>query len=227
MRCADAKLNGITADERGVALITVLLMSTLLLALGGGLLVVATTEARIAGHYRDGLDALYAADGLVQHVVAGLREITDVDILLAGPATVPWADGPPDGERAIHGTTINLTELTQIERCGRTSCTDSAIRARTAERPWGPDNPRWRLYAWGWTNAAIGAADGPPVYVLAWMGDDPSERDGDPLRDGTAEGRGRVALRVRAYAAHGTRREVDTIIAGVPDRPRLIWWTER
>jgi hypothetical protein len=214
-------------SERGVALIAVLLATTLLLALGGGLMVVATTEARIAGHYRDGLDALYAADGLAQHLLAGLRDVRDVSELLAGTSTLPWVDGAPAGPRTIHGSTIDLNELTQIEQCGRTACSDSALRARTAERPWGPDNPRWRLYAWGWMNAALAAPGGPGVYLVAWIGDDPAENDGDPLRDGTSDGRGRVALRVRAYGAHGTRREVDAIVAGVPERPHLIWWTER
>jgi hypothetical protein len=206
----------------------VLVMTMLLLAMGGGLIVVTTTEARIASHYRDRLATLYAADAILEHVIAALRGAADVDVLLAGPSTSSWADGLPGGARTIHGTTIDLTGLTHLERCGRpTTCPESAIRARTADRPWGPDNPRWRLYAWGWMTAATGDPGAPPVYGVVWIGDDPAERDGDPLRDGAVDGRGRVAVRVRAYGPHGTRREVDGIIADVPERPRLIWWRER
>ena len=214
--------------ERGVALLTVLLMTTLVLALGGGLMVVASTEARIAGHYRDGLQAMYAADALIERVVAELHDANDVSALLGAPVTSAFIDGAAGGLRIVHGTTINLTELTAVQRCGRASgCSDAAIRAQTAERPWGADNPRWRLYAWGWMHQAIGAADAPAVYLIAWVGDDPAERDGDPLLDGSGEGRGRLAVRVRAFGAHGTQRELEAIIAGVPERPHLIHWTER
>jgi hypothetical protein len=214
--------------EQGAALIAVLLAMTVVLALGGGLLLVTAGEATIAAHYRDGLDALHAADALVERLRAELREAHDVGALLAGPSLSSFIDGPPAGERTIHGLTINLTQLTNVELCDRiTSCSSAAIRAVTAERPWGPDNPVWRLYAHGWMNQAIGAADGPVVYLIAWLGDDPAETDGDPMRDGTGAGRGRVALRVRAYGPHGARREIDAIVADVPQRPRLISWVER
>jgi hypothetical protein len=214
--------------EDGVALLTVLLMTTLALALGGGLMVVAVTEARIAGHYRDGLQAMYAADALIERLVAELHDAEDVSAVLSAPLTSTFNDGAAGDLRIVHETTINLTELTEVQRCGRASgCSDAAIRAPTAERPWGANNPRWRLYAWGWMRHAIGAAEAPAVYLVAWVGDDPAERDGDPLLDGSGEGRGRVAVRVRAFGAHGTQRELEAIIAGVPDRPHLIHWTER
>jgi hypothetical protein len=214
--------------EDGVALLTVLLMTTLVLALGGGLMVVASTEARIAGHYRDGLQALYAADALIERVVAELHDARDVSAVLSAPVRSTFSDEAAGDLRIVHGTTINLTELTEIQRCGRASgCSDAAIRAQTAERPWGENNPRWRLYAWGWTHHAIGAAEAPAIYLVAWVGDDPAERDGDPLLDGSGDGRGRVAVRVRAFGADGAQRELEAIIAGVPDHPHLIHWTER
>jgi Tfp pilus assembly protein PilX len=214
--------------EQGSALIAVLLAMTVVLALGGGLLLVTAGEATIAAHYRDGLDALHAADALVERLRAELREAKDVGALLAGPSMSSLTDGPSEGERSIHGETINLTQLTNVELCGRVaSCSPAAIRAVTAERPRGPDNPFWRLYAHGWMNQAIGAADGPAIYLIAWLGDDPAETDGDPRRDGSGAGRGRVALRVRAYGPHGARREIDAVVADVPQRPRLISWAER
>src|SRR5688572_3177246 len=47
-------------SEEGIALLIVLVAMTVLMALGGGLLMVVTTEVRIAAHYRDGLEAFHA-----------------------------------------------------------------------------------------------------------------------------------------------------------------------
>jgi hypothetical protein len=49
-------------DERGMALILVLMASTLLAALGGILVLESQTESTIASHYGDGIAALYAAE---------------------------------------------------------------------------------------------------------------------------------------------------------------------
>ena len=52
-----------TLRERGVALVVALLATLVLSALGLSLLVMAGTETLIAGNYRDGVEALHAADG--------------------------------------------------------------------------------------------------------------------------------------------------------------------
>jgi hypothetical protein len=65
------------------------------------------------------------------------------------------------------------------------------------------------------------------VYLVAWVGDDPYEDDGDPLRDGVGRGHGRLAFRVRAYGGHGARRDIDVVVAGIPGSPRVIRWMER
>lgn len=212
--------------DRGVALIAVLLAMTLLLALAGGVMQVTVTESRIAGHHRDSVHVRYAAEAMVERIRADIRDVPDIDRLLAGPAVASFADGPPAGVRAIHDDTIDLTELTNVERCGQTAaCSDAAISAVTAERPWGANNPHWRLYAHAWMHDVLGSMSGPPVYAVAWIGDDPDETDGNPLRD--TAGQARVAVRVRAYGPHGARREVDAILAGVPRRAHVVGWVER
>jgi hypothetical protein len=213
------------ATDRGVALIAVLLAMTLLLALAGGVMQVSVTEARIAAHHRDAVHVLYAAEAVVERIRADVRGTTDVDLLLTGPAVAAFADGPSGGARTIHGAAIDLTELTNVELCGRaTTCGEAAISAVTAARPWGANNPRWRLYAHAWMDDVLGST-GPPLYAVAWIGDDPDETDGNPLRD--TPGQGRIALRVRVYGPHGAQREVDVILAGVPDRPQVVGWVER
>lgn len=215
-------------SENGAALIAVLLAMALLAALGGGLLQVMATESSIVLHHRYGLEALYAAEALVERVRGELTTAPDVNALLEGPVRSSLVDGSSGGVRAIDGATIDLSELTNVERCGRvTTCSDAAIRTVTGERPRGADNPRWRLFAHEWLQQVVGSADVPPVYLIAWIGDDPFEADGDPLRDGAGPGQGMVALRVRAYGRKGARREIDVVIAGLPDHARVVRWIER
>ena len=215
-------------SEEGAALAIVLMAMTLVMALGGGVLMVAVTEVRIAAHHRDGLEALHAADAMVERVRAELREAADAGAVLTGDFISTFRDGGPGGERRIRDATINLAELTNVERCNSVApCSPAALDAVTAERPWGRDNPRWRLYSYGWMSTAIGTAPGHPVYLIAWIADDPYENDGDPLRDGSGAGRGRLALRVRAYGWQRARRDIDVILADVPRNPRVIRWTAR
>ena len=82
-------------------------------------------------------------------------------------------------------------------------------------------------HSYGWMSVATGEGDEQRVYLVAWVGDDPYEHDGDPLRDGTGAGRGRLALRVRAYGGQGARRDIDVILGDIPRHPRLIRWEER
>ncbi len=214
------------AAEHGVALLAVLLAMTLLLALAGGVMHVTVTESRIAAHHRDGMQMLYATEAIVERIRADLRGAGDIDGLLTGPAVSPFVDGASSGARAVHGVTIDLTELTNAELCGRaTTCSDAAMHAVTSQRPWGANNPHWRLFAHGWLHDAFALSAAAPIYGVAWIGDDPAEADGNPLRD--SPGQGRIALRVRAYGPQGAQRDVDAILAGIPMRPRVLTWVER
>jgi len=59
-------------DERGMALVMVLLSSVLLCALGGAVALEGQSESAIAGNYRDGIAALYAAEAAAGLVIARL-----------------------------------------------------------------------------------------------------------------------------------------------------------
>lgn len=214
-----------TGAEDGVALIAVLLAMTLLLALAGGVMQVTVTESRIAVHHRDGVQMRYATEAIVERLRAELGGAGDVDRLLTGPVVSSFVDGASRGARTVHGVTIDLSELTNAERCGLTACSDVAMRAITSQRPWGANNPQWRLFAHGWLRDALGSSAAAPIYAVAWIGDDPAETDGNPLRDSPRQGR--IALRVRAYGPQGAQRDVDAILAGIPERPRVVTWVER
>jgi hypothetical protein len=77
------------------------------------------------------------------------------------------------------GTQLDLNQATDLVNCGHPSCSSAEMSVRTADRPWGPNNPIWRLYAHGplATFGSHGAIDS-RVYVVVWVSDDPLENDG-------------------------------------------------
>lgn len=78
--------------ERGAALVLALVATMLLLTLGGAMVMLTATESAIAASFRDGIAALYAADGAVEQAIAGLGAVPDWDEWLAG---LPPAPDPP------------------------------------------------------------------------------------------------------------------------------------
>jgi hypothetical protein len=215
--------------------------TTLLMALGMALMVTTMTEGRIAGNYRDGAETLYAADAAIERVIQDILTVPDWNTVLSGAVTSAFIDGPASGARTLaDGTTIDLTEATNLVRCGKvTSCSDAELNAITADRPWGPNNPRWQLYAYGPMEDMLPTGTiNSPVYVVVWVADDPSENDDSPLRDGdppagddddddddddkkkkggggsgTNSGRGVVAMMAYAYGPNGVRRSVEVTLA--------------
>ena len=67
-----ASLAGRARDDRGMALVIVLLASVLLCALGGALALEGQSESAIAGTYHDGITALYAAEAAAGLAMASL-----------------------------------------------------------------------------------------------------------------------------------------------------------
>jgi hypothetical protein len=87
----------------------------------------------------------------------------------------------------------------------------------TAERPWGANNPRWRLYAYGNLRDLLppGAIDS-SYYVIVMVADDPAENDNDPLRDGadpSNPGSGALAVRAEAFGPRGVHKMIEVTIA--------------
>ena len=55
-----------------------------------------------------------------------------------------------------------------------------------------------------------------PFYVVVMVADDPSENDGDPLKDGTAAdnlGKGVIALRAEAFGPFGAHKVIELTVA--------------
>ena len=213
-------------DERGLALVIALMTTALMLALAMALIATTMTETRISANYSDGTEALYAADAAVERVMQDLLTVPDWNNILNGTLTSSFIDGAASGTRTLaDGSELSLLEATNMVRCGQIgSCSDSVLNAFTAERPWGPNNPRWQLYAYGRLDEMLPTEDiNSRMYVVVWVADDPSETDDNPLKDGdpsadadtypTNPGRGVLALLAHAYGPNGVRRVIEVTVA--------------
>jgi hypothetical protein len=98
--------------------------------------------------------------------------------------------------------------------------------ANSEPRPWGANNPVWRVFAFGWL--------GPATYVIAWVGDDSAETDGDPSTDGGGPanpGGGILAVRAEAFGAGGAHKILEATVrreVGGVGTPvvRVLSWQE-
>lgn len=200
--------------EHGLALIVVLLAISTISALGMGL-ALSTSSARLAeGNHGEAVALLNAAESAVQLAVRDLADIEDWTSVLDGTVRSPRADGPPGGLRQVApGVEIDLTQLTNVLTCGRAAgCSVAQRRATTLERPWGANNPQWRLFFQAPLPAAADRRRGDVAYAVVWLGDDPRETDGDPLQDGggpEAYGRYWIRARVEVFGRGGARKAIE------------------
>jgi hypothetical protein len=235
-----------TSGEEGIALVVSLMALTLMMALGVALILTTMTETKITSVHRDAAEAFYAAEAAIERTLQELLNVSDWDTVLAGTVTSPFSDGPPAGTRALaDGRTLDLTQATNLVRCGKVSfCTDADMIARTSERPWGNNNPRWQIYAFGPIAGLLPAVSvDSRTYVVVWIGDDPAENDDDPLKDGLPcvsggecvnSGKGVISMLAHAYGAGGVMRIIEVTLSrtdkdeGEPEDPgvRIVSWRE-
>jgi hypothetical protein len=196
--------------------------AALLSALGLGLSLVANTEMLIASSYATGQELTYAAEAGLEIAEQELRSVPDWNSALDGTVPSNWTDGLSASARVLEdGSILKLDEATNLANCGQAVwCTDSEMDAVAEFRPWGGNNPRWRLFAHSPMNHG---------YVAVWVGDDASENDGNPLRDGTTAanpGTGVLAVRSEAFGAGGGHKVVQATVrrsGGAAGISRLSW----
>ena len=101
----------------------------------------------------------------------------------------------------------------------------------TGTRPRIPTAPAWRLFAHGPVSDLIpGRVADSPLYLAAWIADDPSDGDRDP----GADANGRLLIRATAFGSGGARRSVEATVArvgppgsaGRPSAVRMVAWRE-
>ena len=204
------------ADERGIALLIALMSTLLLTALGLALVMTTMTETMISANYRDGGEAMYAADAGVERVMQDLLTVPDWNRILSGSLQSPFIDGPPSGTRTLPGGgTIDLTATTNLLNCNKTTtCTDAEMNAYSDERPWTTNNPRWQLYAYAPLDTIIDTGTiSSPFYIAVWIADDQAETDDDPTIDGgEAGGAGVLLMRAEAFGPDGAHSVIEVTI---------------
>jgi len=137
-------------------MIVALLLTTVLLALGMGLVALTNVETAVAANFRRAGDALQAADAGIE-IAAARLSAADWGVVLS--AVEPLACGGPDG------SPVAPTGFYRTDR-------------------WGANGPVWRLYVCGPLQDQMPGEAVDPVTVLAiWLADDPSEADDDPILD--------------------------------------------
>lgn len=218
-------------SARGIALVVVLMAIVVMTTLGVVLVLTTSAETRIAANFRTSKQALYAADAIAERAIDDLRGIADWNTLLGGTGTSTFVDGAPSGTRALDdGSIVDLAHVVSMAGCQKkTACSDTDLNANSDDRPWGQNNPRWRLYAYGKLRDLLpaGSIDS-PFYVVAMIGDDPGETDNDPATDGTAgqPGAGIIALRAEAFGPGESHKVIEATVARGAGAPRLLSWRE-
>lgn len=215
--------------DRGCAVVAALLAALLLGALGAALILTTSTEAIIAGNFRWNREALRAASGALDQAISELATHADWSGVLGGSITSRHVDGSTSGSRTIAGRTVDLRQLVSILNCGRlTACADGDVIAVTSDRPWGANNPRWRVFGHGPLARQAGVPSS--VYVVVLVADDPAENDGDALRDGDPAlnpGAGRLLARADAFGPAGAHASVEVVLERQgenPSRLRVLAW---
>jgi Tfp pilus assembly protein PilX len=206
-----------TRNERGAALIVSLMAMLLLSALGLALVMTTMTETKIAGNYTASQEAMYAADAGIERAMQDVLTVADWNAMLSGAVKSAFVDGSP-GNRTVSGLTFDLNEATNLMNCSKTAtCSDSEMNTTTDDRPWGANNPRWQLYAYGQVNNFLSTGTlNSNFYLVVWVADDPSETDNLPLQDGntfTNPGTGVIQMRAAAYGARGVSRIIDVTLS--------------
>lgn len=218
-------------SERGIAVVVALLMMMLLSALGLSLTMVTSTEEQVAHAYASGSEAFYAADAALELVVNELALQPDWNRVLDGSVSSSFVDSGGLSRGWPGGRARTSAEATALVTCARTACTTTDMDARTASRPWGPNNPRWRLFAYGpLSSLSPAGAVNSAEYIAAWVGDDPQENDDDPLVDGDESrgpnpGRGVLTVLVHAYGMSAVR-VIEATVARAANGVRVVSWRE-
>jgi Tfp pilus assembly protein PilX len=201
-------------NERGVALVLAVMATMLLTALGTALVMVTRTETMIASNHRHAAEALYAADAGVERVVQDLSALPEWNRILDDSTKSAFVDGrcavavtlPAGGSLDLANATARLQARTQ------------------AVNLWSTNNPTWRAYACGRVSDLLptGTIES-QMYVMVWVGDDPTETDGEP----TLDTNGVLTLHAVAYGPGGTVKAVEATVArAASGAVRILSWRE-
>jgi hypothetical protein len=200
-----------------------LIVTMFLSAIGGALVLLASTDTRIASNEERRAEAVGLAEVLLARVCQDLTRAPDWSAVLSSGAGAPFQDpGPPPSP-------------VRTEVGGLTALTLNVQRETDDFNRWGPDGPRWRLYAFGpaerlFAGTAGGAGPGTvervgqtrasAFYVVAWVADDPGEGDGNPGADRNET----VQVRAEAFGPLRTRQAILATVRRKSGTFQIVSW---
>ena len=205
-------------NEDGTALIIALMSMMLLTALGAAVVMVSRTETAIANNYRNSQEALYAADAAVERVVQDLLMVPRWNDILNGTVSSSFTEGNPNGaiDLPVGGKITLCRPAGPPPGCPLATATGELQAETDTADLWGPNNPQWRLFAWGPISRLLDTAPiDSPMYVAVWVADDPADgpspgaADGNPLLDAN----GTLTIRAEALGPGGTRKVIEVTVA--------------
>jgi hypothetical protein len=198
-------------SDAGIALLLVLISLALFLAVAAALVMMASTEIRMAGAERARHAVRGAAEVALERALQELAIAADLNEILAGSVRsgVAGADLAP----GVAGWgALDLSALTY----GLQRESDSANR-------WGADGQVWRLFGYASLDTLLDAAgsdDG--FYTVAWVSDDPADGDGNPSVDAN----GRVVMRAEAFGPFRSRQALVATVRRHSGALEVISWRE-
>jgi hypothetical protein len=167
-------------SDEGIAVVLALVVVLLLAALALATATATDVERMSAASEPNRLAAAYAADAALERAIQDLQAPPDWTTALNGSVTSTLRESGA----TMWGQAIDLTAMT------------SELQAETdAADARGADTTRWRLFLSGSLAAMVPARPREVLpYLVAWVGDDRAESDGNPLVDGNR------TIRVHALA---------------------------
>jgi hypothetical protein len=201
------------SSSRGIALVTVLLVSSLVFTMALGLSLVVSVNQLVVRNHAESAALAAAARAGVELAAQELAE-ADWSAVLTGLVQAGESDGAPTGPRVLAGSRrIDLSVETNLLNCAAAAgCSDAAMQGVRGDRPWGANNPRWRLFLYGPLGRLVPLHSPPAIYLLVWVGDDGREADGAPEIDGgspAGDGRGVLVVHAAALGRDGGRRAME------------------
>lgn len=213
----------VRGDETGSALLVAVAAGALVSALAAALAATVMIEDAVEANHRRGVQALYAADGLLASVVADIAVEADWGAI---------EDGSVPGRFGVGPAAVTLPDGLVVD-----AEAEAAVLPRDGA---GNSGLRWRLFAWGWLGDLIGAPDdgAPRFFLAAWVraaptgtdpgrpAEPPSPVPSDPGQDGVESQRpdGRLVVRSAAFGPFRVRREVEATVARESGAVRVVAW---
>jgi len=194
-------------EDTGHVTLLVLLLASLLLALGTGLVTLTSTERVVAENQKTAVGLLYGAEAAAE------RAVVDLAVLSS------WANVPGGTVRStfVEGHMHPVTSWRQ--ELDLNALTSEVQQGTDAASAWGENTPEWHLFAWGSLDTL--ATGAPPVaspYAVVWIADDPGELDGDPSTDSN----GTLVIRAQARTSGGRCRTVQLVLRRDPPDSSVV-----